>query len=463
MDTEPKEIMDEYLLKEYEHIADAHFNVSQTISSFFKYYLILMAIPLSITSYLISPSGSKDSNYILTKNLSVIIASAYGTLGLIGILLCVYVINMRLDAILYARTINGIRRYFYSKSEIKIFEKSRIKVLPDTTIFPRYYEARIFLPVVLTFAVINSVYVLISSLTIINFIFYDIINGKIQEILFNVYFTPIAIFISLLLIHYTIYREMAGHREYAYLKSNIIGIDVDGVLNKHRDHFCKILKKNTGIDINPDDICHIPVHEGLDNVTRNHELAVFNDPSYWISMPPREEIAQNIKKLKNALDFKIFVFTSRPWPDLSKLDDEEVNKSLTDWRNQVAKGFTNKNKLLRYSINLIPRKYLISLLTKNWLMSNNILYDKLVIEKGNENVLDKRGRLYNRFHISGKKKIRYFIEDDLEKAVKLTYLCDAVFLIDHPYNRNFGEIEPPSNLIRVNDWNEIYKRIRMYV
>lgn len=115
MDIGPKDVMDEYLLKEYEHIADAHFNVSQTISSFFKYYLILMAIPLSITSYLISPTGSKDSNYILTKNLSVIITSSYGILGLIGILLCVYVINMRLDAILYARTINGIRRYFYGK------------------------------------------------------------------------------------------------------------------------------------------------------------------------------------------------------------------------------------------------------------------------------------------------------------------------------------------------------------
>lgn len=319
------------------------------------------------------------------------------------------------------------------------------------------------MPVVLTFGVINSVYVLISSLAIINFVFYDIFNGKLQEILFNVYFTPIAIFISLLLIHYTIYREMAGHREYAYLKSNIIGIDVDGVLNKHRDQFCKILKKNTGIDINPDDICHIPVHEGLDNVTRNHELAVFNDPSYWINMPPREEIAQNIKKLKNALDFKIFVFTSRPWPDLSKLDHGEVGRSLTDWRSQIVKVLTSKNMLLRYSINLIPRKYLINLITKNWLMSNNILYDKLVIEKGNENLLDKRGRLYNRFHISGKKKIRYFIEDDLEKAVKLTYLCDAVFLIDHPYNRNLGEIEPPNNLIRVKDWNEIYKRIRMYV
>jgi len=136
--------MDRYLLKEYEHIADAHFNVSQTISSFFKYYLILMAIPLSITSYLISPTASNNSDYVLTKNVSIIIASAFGILCFIGILLCVYVINMRLDAILYARTINGIRRYFYGKSGIKVFEKSRIKVLPDTTIFPRYYESRIF-------------------------------------------------------------------------------------------------------------------------------------------------------------------------------------------------------------------------------------------------------------------------------------------------------------------------------
>jgi len=316
---------------------------------------------------------------------------------------------------------------------------------------------------VLTFGVINSVYALISSLAIINFSFYELFNGRIQDILFNVYNTPIAIFFSFLLVHLTIYREMAGHREYAYLKSNIIGIDIDGVLNKHREHFCDILNKNTGIELNPEHICHIPVHEGLNSISRNHEMTVFNDPSYWFDLPPREQISQNIRKLRNALDFRIFVFTSRPWPDLSWINDEEISKSLADWRDHVANGFANKSKLIRCLINLIPRKYLINFITKNWLKLNNILYDKLVIEKGNENIIDKRGRLYNRFHISGKKKIRFFIEDDLEKAVKLTYLCEAVFLIDHPYNQDFGEIVPPNNLIRVKDWNEIYKRIRMYV
>ncbi len=35
----------EFLLKEYERISEAHFNTSNQISLFFRYYLTLMSVP----------------------------------------------------------------------------------------------------------------------------------------------------------------------------------------------------------------------------------------------------------------------------------------------------------------------------------------------------------------------------------------------------------------------------------
>ena len=76
--------------------------------------------------------------------------------------------------------------------------------------------------------------------------------------------------------HFFIYLWYAEHREDSYLKSHIIGIDIDGVLNDHRQHFCVLLEKNTGKKIDKEKIITIPVHEcpGL-GVTREDEQKVF--------------------------------------------------------------------------------------------------------------------------------------------------------------------------------------------
>lgn len=63
----------------------------------------------------------------------------------------------------------------------------------------------------------------------------------------------------------------------------------------------------------------------------------------------------------------------------------------------------------------------------------------------------------NRFYESSKKNIRFFVEDDLRKAIKLSYICDFIFLLDHPYNQ---ERNLPNNVFRVKSWEEIYRKIR---
>jgi uncharacterized HAD superfamily protein len=109
------------------------------------------------------------------------------------------------------------------------------------------------------------------------------------------------------------------------------------------------------------------------------------------------------------------------------------------------------------------------LITKEWLKKNGIKYDKLIIEEGNDFSSDPRIVFRNRFDLARKKKIRFFVEDDLEKALKLSFICDVVFLISHPYNlpgadlseeQNKMRKELPSNIIRVKNWDEIYQCVR---
>ena len=104
-------------------------------------------------------------------------------------------------------------------------------------------------------------------------------------------------------------------------------------------------------------------------------------------------------------------------------------------------------------------------------VNNGIQLHKLVVEKGNENNADPSGPKRNRFVLARKREIRFFVEDDWEKACKLAFICDVVFLIVHPYNRakswnsqkhatDVIKGELPGNIIRVETWNEIYRWIR---
>ncbi len=111
-------------------------------------------------------------------------------------------------------------------------------------------------------------------------------------------------------------------------------------------------------------------------------------------------------------------------------------------------------------------------ITKTWLKRNGFAYRKFIFERGNDCSSDPGGNFNNRFYISRKNRIRFFIEDDFEKAIKLSHICDVVFLLSHPYNEpQPQQILPeeisrlrknlPANIIRVKDWDEISRQMRL--
>lgn len=465
----------EYMLKEYSKIADAHFKMVETISHFFRHYFIIMTLPIGLIAYLISTSNKSILHHesINSYNYSImlIISSIPLLVSLAGFFVMIYIINLRCDALLYARSINGMRKYFYDISELDDNIKQRIRVLPQTPQLPSYYEPIYFKPIMYVFSLFNTFYLVLFVIFInISVAIYFKFPVTIE---FNTY--TLVVVLLYICLHNFYYKSIAYNREYSYLKSNVIGIDIDGVLNKHREHFCSILYKITSKTINPDQITHIPVHEASIDITEEEALEVFNDPRYWIDMPCNENAQKNIYTLKNYYNMKIYLFTHRPWPKVIGLnvkDREETNNKWKEYLKNYNKKYaidSNKNSsifeksmkiIVCYIIiptTIIIRRYImIDYVTKIWLKINEFTYDKLIIEKSHNDISIPSKEHKNRYYYSRLKNIRYFVEDDLEKAIKLSFICDYVFLMDHPYNQS----EPVSNIVRVKSWDEIYRIIR---
>ena len=76
-------------------------------------------------------------------------------IALIGFSLLLFIINLRHDAILYAKTVNKVREYFYNKSDLDINEYDQFVMLPIVSTKPKYFEKTFFFPLILVFSIIN--------------------------------------------------------------------------------------------------------------------------------------------------------------------------------------------------------------------------------------------------------------------------------------------------------------------
>src|SRR5690606_30500138 len=118
--------------------------------------------------------------------------------------------------------------------------------------------------------------------------------------------------------------------------TNHIGVDIDGVLNSHREHFCKLANKRFGKALQPDQISRYPVQDSPDlGITEDEVKEIFNDPTYWSEMPVLPDAARNIRRLRNSLQLKVHLFTYRPSPDLSHLAHAEVEPINQAWNSEA--------------------------------------------------------------------------------------------------------------------------------
>lgn len=448
--------IDEFLLAEYDHISQAHFNTVVAISQFFQYYLIIASVPLSaavvfgdVSEWFVDPvlRGKLANN-------SLAVALGLTCLSFVGICVMGYIISLRHDALLYARTVNGIRKHFFNGSGLTAEEEQRIRVLPRSTHLPQYFEPRFFLFVVLTFTLIDTLYASSGWWVWLK------LGGGHQSWLW-------AVAAPSLLFHLALYHWLSGYRESHYLRSHTIGVDIDGVLGMHREKFCEVLAKLCDRpQIHPEKLDRIPVREcdGL-NLTERDELAVFHEPEYWTGMEPYEKAADVLQRLHDILNYRILIFSWRPWPNWRTISGKERDQCMRSWvrallamEGKAARGL--RGWVAGSICELRERQwpgYIINRMTELWLRRAGIVYDALTIEKGNVYSPYPRGRSKNRFVAARRSEMRVFVEDELYKAKRLAGICEVVFLIDHPYNQ---DDRLPNNVVRVRSWAEIYDFVR---
>jgi uncharacterized HAD superfamily protein len=473
VDDSKEKNFNKYLLSEYENIAEAHFRTIGAISAFFRYYLLIAAFPMTLLGVLIGFSLSLSLRRILST-FGLLFSTIFFLVAIVGLFVLLYVISLRMDAILYSRTVNGIRKYFYDNAKgIDIETKLRIRVLPQSPYLPRYSEGRYFLPVVLTFASMDSFYVLLASYISISITVAGIGSTTLNYVSLSLISYPVAAFFIFFALHVGLYYWYARFREHEYLQSHAVGVDIDGVLNDHRTQFCKLFALLTGKTIDPEKISRIPVHEDSSlNVSRPEEHAVFDVPAYYAEMPSVPEAADNLARIRNAFNLKIHIFTYRPRPSFGKQDPRFKEWTTTARKmfkdepyppvRRIAKVMLFNN--LHHALNEV-RLYLpwrfgskpIDVITRCWLTKYHFAYDRLMIEQGSDTVSDPKGKIRNRFYMASKQKFRFFIEDDPEKAAKLAYVCDVVFLIKQPYNLTQ---KMPENVVRVDTWEDLYQNVR---
>jgi hypothetical protein len=156
---EQRKVFEAFLLAEYNNIANAHFNTADSIANFMKNYIVIASVPFFVIGVLLSAKQSSDNALLapVTQNPWVPGALMVG-LAVVGFCVLGYIINIRCDAILYARAVNGIRRYFYDRAALDSATEKSIRVLPLDVRVPHYFEPTYFGFVVGVFAIIGAVY-----------------------------------------------------------------------------------------------------------------------------------------------------------------------------------------------------------------------------------------------------------------------------------------------------------------
>jgi hypothetical protein len=133
-DKTTKTAVDEFMLTEYQTIATAHFDLHNGLRQNFRFYLGLIAIPVTVFAVFKNPDMEI---FALPK----VMLYLFGVIAVLGFLMFLNMINMRFDIILYTRAVNGVRSYFKIRAEETgnaIFEVGR--KLPVDKNRPPYNE-----------------------------------------------------------------------------------------------------------------------------------------------------------------------------------------------------------------------------------------------------------------------------------------------------------------------------------
>ena len=166
-DSKNNEPFSDFLLREYDNIASAYFNIKNSISLFFRYYILIASVPLTVFLFFLGKT-SNEQKLLLSDSYAVFSGICFLTM-LVGFSLMMYVLSMNFTATLYARQVNGIRCFYYENSNLVKSSEERIRVLPIDIKLPAYSLNRSIKYLLLAFSAINSFYYALGLRFVVDF------------------------------------------------------------------------------------------------------------------------------------------------------------------------------------------------------------------------------------------------------------------------------------------------------
>ena len=124
----------DFMLEEYKQIVAAFFDLSRQKSQMFRFYLILVTIPISLIAAILGIEETPLSIF----NLPILVVLVIIAIAIAGLIMTAIVVDIRFESILYAKTVNLVRRFF--KDIGKDYKLHDYLVLPYSDEFPKYYE-----------------------------------------------------------------------------------------------------------------------------------------------------------------------------------------------------------------------------------------------------------------------------------------------------------------------------------
>jgi hypothetical protein len=205
--------INDFLLAEYENIAKAFFNAYEITARWFKYYLIILATPFSIIALIYHNGNVEFDLFKLPNTIAILIFMS----GLLCTFVSCIIINSRMDAILYARTVNGIRKYFVDQEKINS-EGKQLKNIEEYLVLPTDVNKPPFLETT------GELSMLVALMTTTNSLYLGIGLTQINQIIkMDSYNLPFAssfwvIFFLSLILHSTYYKLSSKSKEKTYSK-----------------------------------------------------------------------------------------------------------------------------------------------------------------------------------------------------------------------------------------------------
>ena len=182
----------DFMTTEYDKISSAYFGLRDQVNEWFKAYLTLVGFPLTVLAAVLNIGEG-----ILPVTLSSLPDFVSGLLILVsflGFFVTLSIISMRMEMILYARSINRVRGFF-ADADTKLLP---FLVLPTSDDKPPFYETwRAMFWQVLMIGFMDGIILIIGVLNLFS------LKAWISTI----------IGVAFVAMHWFVYRWMASRRE----------------------------------------------------------------------------------------------------------------------------------------------------------------------------------------------------------------------------------------------------------